>query len=93
MYVCLCVYVSVCICAYMCVYVRTCVFVCVRVRACVCVYVCVCVCVEYARACFSVFLFIIAVDLEVKPQISLSNEDGDVLSPVLEMAKSNRTSM
>ena len=34
-----------------------------------------------------------AVDLEVKPQISLSNEDGDVLSPVLEMAKSNRTSM
>ena len=57
-----------------------------------CVYMCS-VCASSTRACFSVFLFMIAVDLEVKPQISLSNEDGDVLSPVLEMAKSNRTSM
>ena len=70
--------------------VHTCVCMCVRVYF---VCVCECVCVDYARACFSIFLVIIAVDLEVKPQISLSNEDGGVLSPVLEMAKSNRTSM
>ena len=81
----ICLLVCVCLCAYLCLHV------CVYVRT--CVFVCACVCVEYVRACYSVFLIIIAVDLEVKPQISLSNENGDVLSPVLEMAKSNRTSM
>ena len=81
--VCLCVY--LCLHVYMCVCAYVCFCVCVCVRACVCV--CVCVCVEYVRACFSVFLIIIAVDLEVKPQISLSNEDGDVLIPCVRNGK------
>ena len=104
-HVCVCVYIcvdkrlyaymSACVCLSLCVFVLTCKCMCVRVFLCVRACVCMCVCVRRVRArvLWCIFLIIIAVDLEVKPQISLSIEDGDVLSPVLEMVKSNRTSM